>query len=267
MGGKGCMPSINVDLNFFSHRKTIRLSAQLGDQAIACLLRLWCYAGQHDPEYGSLGDMLDYEIEHIANWRGEQGQFVRSLISIGFLDMVDGKAKIHDWEDHARHLIIYRERAKKGANAKWDRYKIIDASSNASSMLQADQLVEKSTAYASSIASSNAKDAISTVPIQYNTIQGNTVHKEKNISSHVSKKPSKSLVLDAEWITGLKTDPVYAGIDIDLQFRKASAWYPAHGRKLSRKAFINWLIREMGNKPIETKQTSYEGSYHKKVQL
>lgn len=253
------MPSINVDLNFFSHRKTIRLSAQLGDQAITCLLRLWCYAGQHDPEYGSLGDMRDYEIEHIVNWRGEQGQFVRSLISIGFLDMVDGKARIHDWKDHARHLIVYRERAKKGANAKWAARLFRDASS----LLQADHHIVKSICYASS----NAKDAVSTVPIQDNTIQDNTIHKEKSIPSQVSRKPSKPLILDTEWIAGLKTDPVYAGIDIDLQFRKASAWYPAHGRKLSRKAFINWLIREMGNKPIETKQASYEGSYHKKVQL
>lgn len=261
------MPSINVDLNFFSHRKTLRLSAQLGEQSISCLLRLWCYVAQHDPEHGSLGDMVDSEIEHIASWRGDQGHFVRSLISIGFLDIVDGKASIHGWSEHARHLTVYRERAKKAASAKWNARQIFDASSNASSMLQADSLIEKSIGYASSIPSSNAKDALSIVPIQYNTIHSNTEKKEKSITSQVSKKPSKRLVLDDEWIAGLKTDPVYKGIDIDIEFRKASAWYPAHGRKLSRQAFVNWLIREIGKKPMAVQPASYDGPYHKKVQL
>lgn len=265
------MPSINVDLNFFSHRKTIRLSAQLGDQAITCLLRLWCYVGQHNPEHGSLGDMVDSEIEHIASWRGETGRFVQALISIGFLDIVDGKAQIHGWNEHARHLIVYRNRAKKAASVKWNVRLGLDASSNASSnassILQPLQHEVKSTGYASSIASSNAKDALSIVPIQYNTIHSNTVHKEKSMSSQVSRKPSKQLMLDDEWLAELKTDPVYAGIDIDLQFRKASAWYPAHGRKLSRKAFTNWLIREMGNKPMAGQAASPTGSYHRKVVL
>ena len=259
------MPSINVDLNFFSHRKTIRLSAQLGDQAVTCLLRLWCYVGQHDPECGSLGDMVESEIEHIANWRGDPGCFVRSLISIGFLDMVDGKARIHGWIDHARHLIVYRERAKKAASVKWNSRQNSDASSTASSMLEALSQEIKSITYASSIPSSNAKDELSIVPIQYIPIHSNPIQKDKSISSQVSKKPSKQLILDDEWIAGLKSDPVYEGIDIDLQFRKASAWHAANGRKVTRKSFVNWLIREMGKKPMAVHH--HEGSYHKKVQL
>lgn len=91
--------------------------------------------------------------------------------------------------------------------------------------------------------------------------------KEKSITSQALRKPSKRLILDDEWIAGLKADPVYDGIDIDLEFKKASAWYPSRGRKLSRQAFVNWLIREIGKKPMAIPTSLSEGSYHKKVQL
>lgn len=236
------MPSINVDLNFFSHRKAIRLSGQLGDQAITCLLRLWCYVGQHDPEFGSLGDMLDYEIEHVSNWRGDQGVFVRALISIGLLDIIDGKAFVHGWTEHARHLIVYRNRAKRAAVVKWESHKnngaSSNASSNASSMLQADSLVEKSIAYASSNASSNAKDALSIVPIQYNTIHSNTI---KN------KKPRKipwpnDLTLTDE----LKSIAKERGFDPGVEFERAKDHCLANGKQYANyHAFLrNWFRNE-----------------------
>ena len=263
------MPSINVDLNFFSHRKAIRLSGQLGDQAITCLLRLWCYVGQHDPEFGSLGDMLDYEIEHVSNWRGDQGVFVRALISIGLLDIIDGKAFVHGWTEHARHLIVYRNRAKRAAAVKWEAHQNKSASCNASSMLQADSLVEKSISYASSIASSNAKDALSIVPIQYNTIHSNT--KKEEVARVVSKKPTKPILADTEWLEELQKNPAYAHIDFIVQNGKMDAWLslPQNKNRIkSRKFILNWLNRI--EKPVQQNVEpgkSYTGTYHKKVQL
>lgn len=64
------------------------------------------------------------------------------------------------------------------------------------------------------------------------------------------QKRSRAALCDVEWVQGLKDNPVYTGIDIDLEYKKASAWYPAHNRQLTRRAFVNWLIREMGNKPM-----------------
>lgn len=64
------------------------------------------------------------------------------------------------------------------------------------------------------------------------------------------EKRPRVLISDEDWISGLKADPLYAGIDIDLQRRKATAWYQQHNRKFTRAAFTNWLIKEMGNKPI-----------------
>lgn len=64
------------------------------------------------------------------------------------------------------------------------------------------------------------------------------------------QKRSRAVLCDVEWVQSLKENPAYIGIDIDLQYRKASVWYPEHNRQLTRRAFTNWLIKEMGNKPI-----------------
>jgi|CXWL01.1.fsa_nt_gi uncharacterized protein YdaU (DUF1376 family) len=71
------------------------------------------------------------------------------------------------------------------------------------------------------------------------------------------QKRSRAALCDVEWVQSLRENPAYAGIDIDLQFRRASVWYPEHNRQLTRRAFVNWLIREMGNKPmVANKDTS-----------
>lgn len=55
---------------------------------------------------------------------------------------------------------------------------------------------------------------------------------------------------DAEWITGLKVNPTYSGLDIDREIGKASAWLEANRpqRKVTRPFIINWLNR--AEKPL-----------------
>lgn len=230
------MPSINVDLDFFSHRKTMRLSAQLGDHAITSLLRLWCYVGRHDPKDGSLDDLRDYEIEHIANWTGERGQFVRTLISIGFLDMENGRAKIHGWEEHSRHLILYREKAKRAANTRWANRRAVDVQiepsippSNALSMPQAFSVVDKSIGYAPSIPPSNA-----------NTIQGNTIQIK-------NKKPRKiPWPIDLAITDELRRIAQERGFDPEAEFMRAKDHCLANGKQYADyHAFLrNWFRNE-----------------------
>lgn len=265
------MPSINVDLHFFSHKKTMRLSAQLGDQAVTCLIRLWCYVGQHYPDTGSLGDMKDFEIEHISQWKGESGLFIRVLVSIGLIDIIDGCAHIHGWNEHAKHLIVYKERSKKAAHARWAsravvesvELKKIDASCNASSMLEAFSPIEKSISYASCIASSNAKSDVSIVPIHSNTSHSNT----KNTKN---KKPRKF-----PWPNDLSvTDELIKiaqekGFDPYVEFEAARDHCLAHAKQYSDyAAFLrNWFRNDSYAKKKIIKPNSYSGSYHKKVQL
>lgn len=249
------MPSINIDLHFFSHRKTMRLAAQLGDQAVTCLIRLWCYAAQHYPDTGSLKDMRDTELEHIMQWRGESGALVRTLVGVGFLDVIDSTCYIHGWGEHARHLTVYRERARKAAEARHSSRESIHA--DASSMRQAKRQIEKSSTSASSMR--QAVLGNEQAMYQYNTLQDNTEEEKRVVP--ISAKPKRPPILsDADWLRSLSQDQLYAGINIDLLHRKATAWCRERGKVLTRRRFVNWLIKEMDGKPmvVETAQKCQE---------
>jgi hypothetical protein len=65
--------------------------------------------------------------------------------------------------------------------------------------------------------------------------------KEKEIARSDKPKRSSPLV-DDEFITSLKNDPTYEGIDIDHEVGKATRWVDANpGRKMSKKFFTNWM--------------------------
>lgn len=77
---------------------------------------------------------------------------------------------------------------------------------------------------------------------------------EKSIVREVKKRSRTAALPDPEWIQSLKENPVYAGVNVDLEYRKASAWYPEHRRVCTRKAFVNWLIKAMNDKPLTSVQ-------------
>lgn len=53
---------------------------------------------------------------------------------------------------------------------------------------------------------------------------------------------------DTEWLHKLSENPVYAGIDVKLQYGKAQVWHDTHKRQLTRRSFVNWLNR--ADKPV-----------------
>lgn len=48
---------------------------------------------------------------------------------------------------------------------------------------------------------------------------------------------------DSEWISALKANPAYHGIDIDRELGKMQAWATESRKSMSRRRFINWLNR------------------------
>lgn len=113
------MPSLNLDLNYFDHLKTLRLMARLGESADVLPLRLWAYVGQHYAESGCL-PMLEAELEQVCRWRGEKGAMVAAMIEVGFIERKNENLfLIHDWFDHSGHLGAYKKRAKKAAQKRW----------------------------------------------------------------------------------------------------------------------------------------------------
>jgi hypothetical protein len=122
--GKDGMAYLNLDVDFFSHRKTLRLIARLGQEGPTYLFRLWSYAAKHHAEDGSLKDYLIEELEKFAEWTGQKGLLIESLQAVGFLDVLpEGGYKIHDWADHAGHLIAFKIRSVSANQKRWNKYK------------------------------------------------------------------------------------------------------------------------------------------------
>lgn len=67
----------------------------------------------------------------------------------------------------------------------------------------------------------------------------------------LQKESTKSNVTNGEWLEEVKTDPLYAGINIDLELKKCQAWCKPRKRKVTRLTFTSWLIKAMNDVPIE----------------
>jgi hypothetical protein len=113
------MPHLNLDLSFFTHRKTCRLVGLLGRGAEVLLLRLWCHCGAHHCEDGRLTDYSPNELESMAGWWGRQGEMVAAMIKIGFIEPDGDGFRVHDWLEHQGHLAAFRAKGRAMAQARW----------------------------------------------------------------------------------------------------------------------------------------------------
>ena len=114
-----------VSVDFFTHHKARKLRKRLGAAALLSLLQLWAYAARVRTD-GDLAGMDAEAIELAAEWEGEDGVFCATLLDIGFLDQVDDGLILHDWAENnpwAAEEKARRERAQKGAQARWKKEK------------------------------------------------------------------------------------------------------------------------------------------------
>jgi hypothetical protein len=130
------MPYLNVDLDYFSHPKTMRLVGLLGKGSEVLPIRLWCYCGKHHCESGKLSGYSPQEIESIVGWWGQSGQMVEAMLKVeiepgkgGFLREIESGYEVVDWEEHQGHLRAFKKRARAGAKARWDALNASNASS------------------------------------------------------------------------------------------------------------------------------------------
>lgn len=76
--------------------------------------------------------------------------------------------------------------------------------------------------------------------------------KEKEKSLNGSKRPRSvrpPKLSDQEFFTQLKTDPTYAGLNIDRIVGRCQNWCRENGKVFSRRRLVNWLNRE--ERPLE----------------
>lgn len=132
------MPYLNLDLDYFTHPKIMKLAKILGSHSVVYPMKLWCYAGKHFPVTGMLEGCSKHDIEEAVGWDGEPGKLVDTLVKISLLDMKKSETesenssfKIHDWKHHAGHLWAFKKRAKTAAKKRWKDYASSIATSNA----------------------------------------------------------------------------------------------------------------------------------------
>jgi hypothetical protein len=111
---------IRISLDLFSNIKIKRLMRALGHAGLTSLFRLWIYTAQRRSD-GVLVGMDSDDIEAAADWDGEPGAFVETLVAVKLLDRDGGTYAIHDWEANnpwAAGAARRSEKARANANKR-----------------------------------------------------------------------------------------------------------------------------------------------------
>lgn len=114
---------LRLAIGFIDHPKVLKLEARLGFEGIKCLLRLWSFVATNKPT-GELTGMDGEDVELSARWTGEPGAFFEAVTSdkCRWIDIVDGRLVMHDWEEHQGYVVHAperRARAKRAADRRW----------------------------------------------------------------------------------------------------------------------------------------------------
>lgn len=119
------MPYLNIDLDFMTHPKTLRLESQLGGhRAMLLPIKLWIHAGKYHSDDGYLKGYNEVTIARALGYDyREATKLVEALTISGFIVKKKDGYQVHDWSDHNGHLAIFRERAKTAAQARWSKAK------------------------------------------------------------------------------------------------------------------------------------------------
>jgi hypothetical protein len=105
---------VRLQSSFWTHRKTLRLRAAIGDAAFWIPPRLWSYAADNQPD----GDFSDYSAEEIALLLGYPSNAQAMLKALQQARFLDGM-KIHDWQEHNGYHSTFSNRARAAATARW----------------------------------------------------------------------------------------------------------------------------------------------------
>ena len=75
------------------------------------------------------------------------------------------------------------------------------------------------------------------------TLKDKDKDKDKDKEEGVQRKEKDAPVTDEQWLAGLAKDPAFAGLDVNREFAKMSAWCSVNRKQPSRRRFVNWLNR------------------------
>jgi hypothetical protein len=107
---------VRLKCGYWSHRKTVRLRAILGDAALWIPPRLWSYAAENQPD-GDFSAYLPEELGILLGYSGDARAMLEALQQAGFMDGM----QVHDWCEHNGYHQTFSERARKAAAARWKK--------------------------------------------------------------------------------------------------------------------------------------------------
>lgn len=93
------MADARIQTSLPTHPKTKKLIRRLGPAGAWHLVRLFLWAAENRTD-GNLTGLSDEDLELAVDFDGEEGAFVQTLVSVGFLDGEEGARSIHDWAEH-----------------------------------------------------------------------------------------------------------------------------------------------------------------------
>lgn len=105
---------VRLEAGFWTHRKTMRLRALIGDAALWLPPRLWSYAAQNQPD-GDFSNYMPEELAMLLGYTSNAQAMLGALQQSGFMD----EMKVHDWQEYNGYHRAFAERAKKAAAARW----------------------------------------------------------------------------------------------------------------------------------------------------
>ncbi|MCP3927279.1 MAG: hypothetical protein GY714_32370 [Desulfobacterales bacterium] len=89
---------IRISLSFKNNRKKKKLQKKLGAEGVLSLFELWMSVATNKPS-GVLTGYDAFDIEIDAEWNGEEGLFVETLLDCQFLDVDEnGVYSLHNWD-------------------------------------------------------------------------------------------------------------------------------------------------------------------------
>ena len=103
---------IRLSIDFITHRKRKKLQKLLGPSGVLSLIDLWLSTARQRPS-GTLTGYNEIDIELDANWDGENGVFVKTLIELGFIDEINGTYHLHNWSDRQEWVVTSDDRSDK----------------------------------------------------------------------------------------------------------------------------------------------------------
>lgn len=243
---------IRLSSEYFKHHKIIKLRRRLGTDGIVAHLQLLTYVRECRPD-GVLSDMDLEDIEIAADWKGDCGELVKTLVKLRLLDEAGGIYEVHDWIEHNPYSV---ETANRGDKARFSRLKqvaphiyaaLYKSGKTAISKAEYEEIIK--TMASGEKTQETAKEQATTEPIEI--VESEDVI---NVPAKPEKKPAHKITFNFAtriW-EGITPEDLrvwaeaYPACDIDAQLKKMAAWLVSNPsqKKSNYGRFINnWLTR------------------------